>query len=188
MLFRSYGAFEPDYLARLHAAVPAEVPWLWTGPQVCSTGVTVDDLEAYLRAAGIAPGGRYEIAITDGRRVKGCYFHGATDDLNHAIDPGSNVLEAPDPEFDGAFRPRAAGIFRGLMRAAGSSYLHAMAFFPAVIDASCAGICAGLRAGVYSVIRRALLLCAALAAATCLPLGPKAIDEDGPPRVGSCDD
>ena len=42
-----------------------------------------------------------------------------------------------------------------------------MAFFPAVIDASCAGICAGLRAGVYSVIRRALLLCAALAAATC---------------------
>jgi hypothetical protein len=54
LLEREYGAFEPDYLARLHAALPREVSWLWTGPRVCSRGVTPRDVAHYFAAAGIA--------------------------------------------------------------------------------------------------------------------------------------
>ncbi len=57
-LERQVGAFEPGYLARLHAALPADVPWLWTGPQVVPATVTGADAQAYLAAAGIAPGAR----------------------------------------------------------------------------------------------------------------------------------
>ena len=52
---RAYGAFEPGYLDRLHAALPPEVPFLWTGPRVCSAAVTLADREAYLREAGAGP-------------------------------------------------------------------------------------------------------------------------------------
>jgi hypothetical protein len=55
LLERTYGAFEADYLARLHRALPPELPWLWTGPQVCSRSVSLEDLDAY-RAAADLPG------------------------------------------------------------------------------------------------------------------------------------
>ncbi|MEE8433275.1 MAG: beta-N-acetylglucosaminidase domain-containing protein [bacterium] len=51
-LERAYGRFEPDYLKRLHAEIPKEVPWLWTGPRVCSPTITPADRYAYLREAG----------------------------------------------------------------------------------------------------------------------------------------
>jgi hypothetical protein len=57
-LLERHGPFEPDYLQRLHQALPGDLPWLWTGPQVCSTTVAPEDLESYLAAAGIAPGQR----------------------------------------------------------------------------------------------------------------------------------
>jgi len=51
-LERTSGTFEPDYLAHLHEALPPDLPWLWTGPQVCSREVTLDDLADYQAAAG----------------------------------------------------------------------------------------------------------------------------------------
>jgi hypothetical protein len=59
-------------------------------------------------AGGISPGGRYEIDIADGSRVLGCFIRGDTDDLRGTVDASRNVLGAPDPEFDAAYRPRAA--------------------------------------------------------------------------------
>jgi hypothetical protein len=56
---------------------------------------------------GIAPGGRYELDILNGKRVTGCLISGMIDDLRGSIDPSRNVLGAPDPDFDEAFRPRA---------------------------------------------------------------------------------
>jgi hyaluronoglucosaminidase len=58
LLESAHGPFEPDYLARLHRELPPTLPWLWTGPQVCSARVSVDDLDAYLAAAGIGAGER----------------------------------------------------------------------------------------------------------------------------------
>ncbi len=42
------GTFEPDYLRRMHQETPPEVPWLWTGPRVCSSTVTPVDYWEYL--------------------------------------------------------------------------------------------------------------------------------------------
>ena len=58
------------------------------------------------RTGGTAPGGRYELDIVDGSNVSGCYFGGATVDLRGTIDPATNTLDAPDPEFDEWFGPR----------------------------------------------------------------------------------
>ena len=57
-LERVHGRLEPDYLKRLHAEIPKEVPWLWTGPQVCSPTITPVDRHAYLGAAGALEDGR----------------------------------------------------------------------------------------------------------------------------------
>ncbi|MBI5369455.1 MAG: VCBS repeat-containing protein [Planctomycetes bacterium] len=59
------------------------------------------------RAGGAAPGGRFEIDIFDGKNVVGCFLRGALPDLSGALDRGQNVFDAPDPDFDGAWRPRA---------------------------------------------------------------------------------
>ena len=56
---------------------------------------------------GSRPGGPYEIDILDARNVEGCFFNGATADLRGEVDAGRNVFDAPDPRFDGAFRPLA---------------------------------------------------------------------------------
>ncbi len=56
---------------------------------------------------GVARGDRYEIDIENGKSVSGCFVNGTIDDLRESIDPDVNVLDAPDPEFDEDFRPRA---------------------------------------------------------------------------------
>ena len=48
----AHGVFERDYLQRLHEALPADVPWLWTGPRVCSPTISPADREEYLHQAG----------------------------------------------------------------------------------------------------------------------------------------
>jgi len=59
------------------------------------------------RSGGMAPEGRYELDIVDGKNVSGCFFGGDTVDLRGTIDPEANRLDAPDPEFDEWFRPRS---------------------------------------------------------------------------------
>jgi hypothetical protein len=68
-------------------------------------------------SGGIAPKGRYEIDIVDGRGVRGCIIHGGIADLRGSIDREANRFDAPDPEFDGHFNPRAAAF-------AGIGYRH----------------------------------------------------------------
>jgi hypothetical protein len=58
------------------------------------------------RPGGIAPGARYELDLLDGSGVEGCFINGVTPDLRGTIDASRNVLDAPDPRFDDAFRPR----------------------------------------------------------------------------------
>ena len=52
LIEKTSGTFEPDYLRKLHEALPEAVPFLWTGPQVCSQAVTLSDREAYLAELG----------------------------------------------------------------------------------------------------------------------------------------
>ena len=47
-LEKKSGTFEPDYLHRLHLETPPEVPWLWTGPKVCSPTVVPVDYWEYI--------------------------------------------------------------------------------------------------------------------------------------------
>jgi hypothetical protein len=50
---------------------------------------------------------RYELAINAGARVVGCVINGTVHDLRQNISPSENVLNAPPPEFDSQFVPRA---------------------------------------------------------------------------------
>jgi len=56
---------------------------------------------------GINPGGRYEIDILDGSGVSGCLLGGDISDLRASVDRDKNFLDAPDPDFDHLYRPRA---------------------------------------------------------------------------------
>jgi hyaluronoglucosaminidase len=47
MVAREWGPFEPGYLAALHAGLPPDVAWFWTGPRVCSQTVSLADLGAW---------------------------------------------------------------------------------------------------------------------------------------------
>jgi hypothetical protein len=69
------GTFEPDYLARLHAALPSEVPWLWTGPRVCSPTVTPADAAGYRALLG-AGGARRPLALWDNYPVNDARMQG----------------------------------------------------------------------------------------------------------------
>jgi hypothetical protein len=60
------------------------------------------------RGGGICPGGRYELDILDASAVLGCRLGGELADLRGVLDASKNRLDAPDPEFDAAFEPRAA--------------------------------------------------------------------------------
>jgi hypothetical protein len=60
------------------------------------------------RGGGISPGARYEIDILNASRVEGCFIKGEINDLRGTLDPQRNVLDAPDPRFDDAYRPGAA--------------------------------------------------------------------------------
>lgn len=59
------------------------------------------------RDGGISPEGRYELDILDGSNVRGCFLGGSISDLRGTIDSSINVLDAPDPDFDDLFVPRA---------------------------------------------------------------------------------
>ncbi len=56
---------------------------------------------------GTSPLGRYEMDLFEGSGVTGCFVSGATADLRGSIDADVNRLDAPDPEFDDAYRPLA---------------------------------------------------------------------------------
>lgn len=43
-----FGKLEPDYLERLHAGLPPNVAWLWTGPRVVSQSITPVHAADYL--------------------------------------------------------------------------------------------------------------------------------------------
>lgn len=58
---------------------------------------------------GVSPGKRYEMDIRHPHNVKNCRFGGGTvSDLRGTISSITNVLAAPDPEFDAEYRPHAA--------------------------------------------------------------------------------
>jgi hypothetical protein len=55
---------------------------------------------------GISPGKRYEMDIRNGTNVRNCWLGGGTvSDLRGKLSATSNVLGAPDPEFDEEYRP-----------------------------------------------------------------------------------
>ena len=58
---------------------------------------------------GIAPADRYEVAMADGSALNGCFLNGDIADLRGNVMRTGNTFDAPDPDFDTAFRPRAAG-------------------------------------------------------------------------------
>jgi hypothetical protein len=59
-------------------------------------------------AGGANPGARYELLLVDGSGVSGCFVGGRLEVESGTIDARRNELEAPDPDFDDAYRPRAA--------------------------------------------------------------------------------
>jgi Right handed beta helix region len=56
---------------------------------------------------GISPGSRYELDITDGSGVRGCFIHGDVNDLRGTIDRQLNTFDPPDPKFDAHYAPQA---------------------------------------------------------------------------------
>jgi len=82
----------------------------WNGVDDRGAGSEYSDslLWSNTAAGGIAPQGRYEIDIVDGRGVRGCIIRGGIADLRGSIDRAANRFEAPDPQFDDHFNPRAA--------------------------------------------------------------------------------
>ena len=69
---------------------------------------------------GIAPGGRYEVAMADGSAVRDCFLNGDIMDLRGNVMRTINTFDAPDPDFDAEFQPRAAGYENAGYRPAGS--------------------------------------------------------------------
>jgi hypothetical protein len=81
----------------------------WNGVDDAGTGSRYVDSIFWQNTAkgGISPGRRYEIDIEDGAGVKGCFIHGDIGDLRGTIPRAANTLDAPDPQFDAQFVPRA---------------------------------------------------------------------------------
>jgi hypothetical protein len=57
---------------------------------------------------GISPGSRYEVDITDGTGVRGCFIHGDVSDLRGTVDQKANTFDPPDPRFDAQYSPQAS--------------------------------------------------------------------------------
>jgi len=81
----------------------------WNGVDDRSVGSQYIDSIFWMnnRAGGISPGSRYELDITDGSGVRGSFIGGEIDDLQGTISRSENTLDAPDPQFDDAWVPRA---------------------------------------------------------------------------------
>ena len=58
-------------------------------------------------AGGIAPGGRFELDVTDASGVRGSFIQGEIPDLRGTIDRSANRFDPPDPRFDARFVPQA---------------------------------------------------------------------------------
>jgi hypothetical protein len=82
----------------------------WSGVDDDGTGSTYTDSIFWNNtlAGGISPESRYELDITQGGGVRGCFIHGATNDLRGTIGRLDNVFDPPDPQFDDQFVPHAA--------------------------------------------------------------------------------
>jgi hypothetical protein len=81
----------------------------WNGADDKGVGNSYVDSIFWQNVAGDGsrPGGPYELDIADASNVRGCYFGGNVADLQQTIDPKNNQLDAPDPQFDVLFEPRA---------------------------------------------------------------------------------
>ncbi len=81
----------------------------WNGADDKGVGNSYVDSIFWQNVAGDGSrsGEPYELDIVNARNVRGCYFGGGLADLQRTIDPQDNNLEAPDPQFDKLFEPRA---------------------------------------------------------------------------------
>ncbi len=81
----------------------------WNGVDDGGTGSTYVDSIFWKNTlpGGISPGRRYELDITDGGGVRGCFIHGDVNDLRETIGKEVNTFDPPDPRFDAQFFPRA---------------------------------------------------------------------------------
>jgi hypothetical protein len=81
----------------------------WNGVDDNGTGSTYADSIFWKNtlSGGISPGSRYELDITEGSGVRGCFIHGSVNDLRGTIRREFNRFDPPDPRFDDAFLPRA---------------------------------------------------------------------------------
>jgi hypothetical protein len=81
----------------------------WNGVDDNGTGSTYVETVFWKNnlGGGISPGSRYELDITDGSGVNGCFIHGDVGDLRGTIDTDRNTFDPPDPRFDRHFSPRA---------------------------------------------------------------------------------
>ena len=81
----------------------------WNGVDDNGTGSTYVDSVFWKNTlgGGISTGGRYELDLTDGAGVKGCFVHGEINDLRGTISKDANKFDPPDPRFDAQFAPRA---------------------------------------------------------------------------------
>jgi hypothetical protein len=81
----------------------------WNGVDDNGSGSTYVDTVFWKNTlkGGISAGRRYEIDITDGSGVKGCFIHGEINDLRGTISKEANRLDPPDPKFDARWVPRA---------------------------------------------------------------------------------
>ena len=81
----------------------------WNGADDKGVGSSYVDTIFWRNTAGDGsrPGEPYELDIANARNVRGCYFGGTLVDLRGTIDPETNNLSAPDPQFDSLWRPLA---------------------------------------------------------------------------------
>jgi len=81
----------------------------WNGVDDNGSGSTYVDSIFWKNtlAGGIAPGGRYELDITDASGVRGSFIQGEIPDLRGTIDRSANRFDPPDPRFDARFVPQA---------------------------------------------------------------------------------
>jgi hypothetical protein len=81
----------------------------WNGADDKGTGNVYADSIFWrnTKSGGISPDRRYELDILDGRNVSNCFLRGEIADLRGTIDASKNTIDAPDPDFDESYRPRA---------------------------------------------------------------------------------
>lgn len=80
----------------------------WNGADDQGRGSRYENCIFWMNTAsdGSRPGDPFEVDIYDATLVSGCFIHGTINDLQGNLNPQSNRLEAPDPEFDDRFSPR----------------------------------------------------------------------------------